>query len=196
MPEIPTDATVQKIRSLCHELAARHGLDEPTRDELCGHLEDKLIGYLSGSVRISEDDALELVRAHFGNADRIARGLRRERSVRFFSWSVEHNRLYTLILIILGLSTTLSTPLGIVLWNQRSPSARGFPNWALPVDVGICGFYVVVIAITVLLRRLRPVVGQRLTRILNYLLLLAPPFGTALGIYGLVAVDKKPQLAN
>jgi hypothetical protein len=71
-------AAVEKIHDLCDELAAKHGLDAGTRDELCGHLEDKLLGYLGGNVRVSEDDALILVRAHFGDADRIASQLGHE----------------------------------------------------------------------------------------------------------------------
>lgn len=77
MPELPHDAAL-KIRSLCHELAVKYRLDDPTRDELCGHMEDKLAGYLSGDVRISEEDALLLVRAHFGDAEQVARRLGRQ----------------------------------------------------------------------------------------------------------------------
>jgi hypothetical protein len=79
MPEISGEPALRKIRSLCQELAARHGLDDAARDELCDHLESKLAGYLDGSVKITEDDALLLVRGHFGDADKIARRLARER---------------------------------------------------------------------------------------------------------------------
>lgn len=82
MPELPHEA-LQKIRSLCHDLAAKYRLDDPTRDELCGHMEDKLAGYLSGDVRVSEEDALLLVRAHFGDAEQVARRLGRQRLVSY-----------------------------------------------------------------------------------------------------------------
>lgn len=75
MADTPEPVAVAKIRGLCGELAARHGLDDQTCDELCGHLEDKLLAYLDGSCRVSEDDALLLVRAHFGEADAIAQKL-------------------------------------------------------------------------------------------------------------------------
>ena len=65
LPELP-ESSAKKIRTLCDDLAARFRLDDATRNELGGHLEDKLAGYLSGEVRISEEDALTLVRAHFG----------------------------------------------------------------------------------------------------------------------------------
>ena len=75
MPEQPSTPVLGQIRSLCAQLADRHGLDDDAREEMCGHLEDKLVGYLSGEVRVSEQDALLLVRAHFGDADRIAGSL-------------------------------------------------------------------------------------------------------------------------
>lgn len=104
MPEQPTESSRQKIRSLCRQLADRHRLDEPTRDELCGHLEDKLSAYLSGELRITEEDALHLVRAHFGDAAQIARRLRREQSgsAEFLSGTIDAARLYTATLILVG----------------------------------------------------------------------------------------------
>lgn len=71
--EKPIDETLRKIRGYCRELADRHGLDEEAREEICGHLEDKLAGYLSGEVRPTEEDALVLARAHFGDAEEVAR---------------------------------------------------------------------------------------------------------------------------
>ncbi|HSZ58298.1 MAG TPA: hypothetical protein VK797_21715 [Tepidisphaeraceae bacterium] len=71
MPEQPDAFAVAKIHELCEQLATRHGLDQQTKEELCGHLEDKLHGYLTGEIRIGEEDALLLVRAHFGDADRV-----------------------------------------------------------------------------------------------------------------------------
>src|SRR4051794_26230096 len=108
MAEQSTDASLLKIRALCRELASKHRLDDATRDELSAHMEDKLLGYLSGEVKITEADALHLVSVHFGDAARVARDLSREdrpaRSDRFLSASVNHARLYTALLIILGVS--------------------------------------------------------------------------------------------
>jgi hypothetical protein len=52
-------------------IAVSHDLDPEIRAELAGHVEDKLIAYLSGQERISEDDAFILVREHFGDPSRI-----------------------------------------------------------------------------------------------------------------------------
>ncbi|HEY8747047.1 MAG TPA: hypothetical protein VIM11_03665 [Tepidisphaeraceae bacterium] len=193
-----TDDAVRKIRDLCQELADRHGLDRELRDEMCGHLEDKLAGYLRGDVRISEDDALLLVRAHFGNAEQIARTIGRESSgaaEKFLTSQVNHARLYSVLAIILGVSTMLTIPLALLVWVQRQyawgPKSPGrIPNWALPWSAAISGMYVVLILLTLFARRLNPGAGRRLTRMLNYVLLPAVPFGTLLGIYGLMKVDK------
>jgi hypothetical protein len=44
-----------------------HNLDEEIRAELYSHMEDKLLGYLSGGEKVTEEDAFILVREHFGN---------------------------------------------------------------------------------------------------------------------------------
>jgi len=75
MPEKLSEQTRAKISKFCAELAANHALDPDTRDEICGHLEDKLAAYVSGEVRPTEEDALVLARAHFGDADRVSRTL-------------------------------------------------------------------------------------------------------------------------
>jgi hypothetical protein len=85
MHESPNQASLEKIRALCRDLAKRRKLDEATRDELCGHLEDKLSGYLSGEVKITEEDALLLVKAHFGDAGEIASRLTNEKE-NVMSW--------------------------------------------------------------------------------------------------------------
>jgi len=71
MPEIPGESS-RKIEAFCRDLALRHDLDAQTADELRGHLEDKILGYLSGEVKLTEEDALLLTAAHFGDAQKIA----------------------------------------------------------------------------------------------------------------------------
>src|SRR5437762_2498695 len=96
-PELP-QSSAGKIRSLCDELARHYRLDDTTRDELRGHLEDKLAAYLSGEQRISEEDALLLVRAHFGDAAQVARRLKRESTASsFWSAHIDPARLYSIV---------------------------------------------------------------------------------------------------
>ncbi len=74
-----TSGSRAKIRALCNELAREHGLEDAAREELCDHMEEKLLDYFSGRVKISEEDALLLVRSHFGDAHQVARQLNEER---------------------------------------------------------------------------------------------------------------------
>ncbi len=67
MPEKLTPETEHRIRELCRNISVAHNLDEEIRAELYSHMEDKLLGYLSGEEKVTEDDALLLVKEHFGN---------------------------------------------------------------------------------------------------------------------------------
>lgn len=72
----PLSQTMQsKIRALCEEIAQRDELDDDIQDELCGHIEDKMLGYLVGKEAVTEDDALLLAAEHFGDT-RNVRNLR------------------------------------------------------------------------------------------------------------------------
>ena len=46
-------------------------LDPAVREEMYGHLEDKLLAYLRGEERLSEADAMVLVREHFGRPETL-----------------------------------------------------------------------------------------------------------------------------
>jgi len=62
------DPDVQaRIRDLCKKISVAHDLDPEIRDELYGHMEDKLLAYLNGEEAVTEDDAFVLVREHFGD---------------------------------------------------------------------------------------------------------------------------------
>jgi hypothetical protein len=117
-----------------------------------------------------------------------------EQTERFWSIRVNHSRLYTTVLVIIGLSTCLTIPLGLFVWYLRQTGAMDrrlvVPDWAVPVSAVICAGYMTAIALTVWLRRTEPAAGRRVTRVLNYALLPAAPFGTLVGIYGLMKVDR------
>lgn len=202
MPESLPEPAVQRIRALCRELSARHVLDDEAREELCGHMEEKLLGYLSGQVKVTEEDAIFLVRAHFGDAGEIARQIRRERAGgsgdRFLSAGVNHDRLYSVLLVVLALGSAFNIPLGLIVWGMRQldpanhPVTR-IPPWLIPAGAVLSAVYLIAITITLTARRLNPDAGRRLTRSLNYALLVAPPFGTILGLYGLLKLDRTPR---
>ncbi|MFP6580919.1 MAG: hypothetical protein VCD00_00015 [Candidatus Hydrogenedentota bacterium] len=57
----------KQARELCSQISVAHDLDSEIQEELYTHVEDKLLGYLSGEVPVTEEDALILVREHFGD---------------------------------------------------------------------------------------------------------------------------------
>ncbi len=65
-----------RIRALCRQISVAHNLDEEIQAELRAHMEDKLLGYISGEERVTEADALILVREHFGDPKYLQRMLR------------------------------------------------------------------------------------------------------------------------
>lgn len=67
MPDKLNPDTCKKIRVICKEISVAHDLDAEIQEELYGHMEDKLIAYLDGEEALTEEDALILVREHFGN---------------------------------------------------------------------------------------------------------------------------------
>lgn len=76
MAERMSEAASQRVKALCAKVVVAHGLDEQIRRELCGHMEDELLAYLTGRQKLSEDDALILVEKHFGDPT-VIRGLLR-----------------------------------------------------------------------------------------------------------------------
>jgi hypothetical protein len=63
------DPVVQeRIRRLCRQISVSYNLDREIQEELYGHMEDKLLAYMAGEEKLTEDDAFILVREHFGDA--------------------------------------------------------------------------------------------------------------------------------
>jgi len=68
--ELNNDAR-QKARDLARQITVAHNLDMEIQEELCGHIEDKLLAYKSGEEPITDDDAFILVREHFGDTETL-----------------------------------------------------------------------------------------------------------------------------
>lgn len=63
--------TRSRIDELCRKISVAHTLDREIQEELRGHMEDKLLAYLNGQEPLTEDDALLLVREHFGDPAKL-----------------------------------------------------------------------------------------------------------------------------
>jgi hypothetical protein len=72
-----TPETAERLRSLSERITIARGLDDDIRAELAAHMEDKLLAYLSGAEKLTEEDAFVLVREHFGNADNLKKLLKK-----------------------------------------------------------------------------------------------------------------------
>jgi hypothetical protein len=76
MPDTLSPLIAKKLRTLCHRISSSHHLDPEAERTLYAGMESKLLAYLSGAEKLTEADALILVREHFGNADNLKRLLR------------------------------------------------------------------------------------------------------------------------
>lgn len=72
MGEFVSPEAQEAIETMAREISVSHRLDPEIQEELASHMEDKLCGYLSGEERLSEEDALVLVREHFGDPEEVS----------------------------------------------------------------------------------------------------------------------------
>lgn len=62
-----SEQTRRRIADHCRRIAVAQSLDPEIQRELAGHMEDKILGYLSGEERLSEEDAFVIARERFGD---------------------------------------------------------------------------------------------------------------------------------
>jgi len=196
MRESPSQSSIDKIRALCGQMAESQSLDEATRDELCGHLEDKLAGYLSGDVKITEEDALLLVRAHFGDAERIGRqleGVRKETVMSRWLWMLACAGLFSFVAVI---SPEMSGAMGVWLmvlagmaieriWQSDSAFSRdlraGWPLYFGPIAI-LCGPAIILPALAKIKQERIPFIQAFGPLLLGSIILLAGFYFLTVGI--------------
>jgi hypothetical protein len=102
--------------------------------------------------------------------------------------AARHNRIYASLLIAVAFLCVAET-LFLIRFSRRpsvSPDAAGI----FQADAWLFGAYAAAIVLNLIIRLAAPRAGRVTTKALNFALLLLVPFGTALGIYGLMKVDK------
>ena len=66
-----SEAMKRTIREFCSHITEGYNVDDDTCEELYGHIEDRMLDYLSGEEPLTEEDAFVLVREHFGEPIRV-----------------------------------------------------------------------------------------------------------------------------
>jgi hypothetical protein len=174
------------------------------RDELLAHI--LAVFEAECHKRGDETLAIEATLRRFGDTAEIADDLRASiTAAGYVGWlrdhffftimgfdMFDHNRVYNILIFLLGLFCLSSA--AFVLFLMGLPiDARPHtlaPQWSLPVMAVINGVYLLAITATLAIRLSKATVGKQFTKIMNWLFLVAPPFGTALGMYGLFVVDR------
>ena len=108
-----------------------------------------------------------------------------------------HNRLYNIFVALLAVYCLSSFSFVLLLMGmpQDARPHTLVPEWSLPFLAIINGLYLLALTVTFTVRLTKPSIGNRITTIMNWLFLIAPPFGTALGAYGLWKVDREQEPA-
>lgn len=115
----------QRMQVLCRKIAVAHDLDAEIQRELYGHMEDKLLAYLAGEELITEDDALILVQAHFGDPATLKDCLREVHTVPATLSLLR--RLLAIVVLTAGVSFSFSLVLrtvGLLLFSFIETEAQ------------------------------------------------------------------------
>jgi hypothetical protein len=104
------------------------------------------------------------------------------------STTARHNRIYTALLIALAVFCALG--MVSIFSLSRSPTMPPESRSTFQMIIWIYAVLIAAMVATLILRGVAPPAGRIATMALNVILLIVFPFGTALGIYGLLKVDK------
>jgi len=159
-------------------------------DELESHLRDEVEYRIRSGLEVQH--AFEAAVHNIGQAHELKSEFRKVRNP-----MINHNRVYTIALAAFGLCNVIIIVFQLVLaravgGNLNEPMGR-YPAWSIPWLFALICVYTGLIVWTLFARRYRPELGRRLSRILNWALLPALPAGTVIGIYGLLATDRKEK---
>lgn len=104
------------------------------------------------------------------------------------SAAARHNRIYGALLMALALF--LAMGMVSLFFVSRNPTFSPESRGVLEMIIGVYAVLMAAMVVTLILRGVAPRAGRIATMGLNIVLLIVFPFGTALGIYGLLKVDK------
>src|SRR4051812_1507770 len=102
-----------------------------------------------------------------------------------------HNLIYTNILIVLAFFCILA--MISMTFMTRNPAIKPESRWVFQMTAAIYAMFAAAMITTLILRGVAPHAGRIATKALNIILLILFPFGTVIGISGLLKVDKDTQ---
>ena len=108
----------------------------------------------------------------------------------------KHDRIYAILLTLYAFCMvfTIGTFQYMkVLLKAANTTENAVSTSAITYVMYICGCIAAFAFLTLLLRYTKPTLGSIFTKALNIFLLINFPLGTALGIYGLMKVDREPK---
>jgi hypothetical protein len=204
-----SDTTYTELRQLVEQIV------QPVRASLSRKrdMQEELLAHVLAVFeeewdrRGDEQAALQGTVARFGNPTELSDEL--QESIPLFGYTgwllgfvfsfllgcrmVKHNRLYNILLVLLGVNLLCGLVLLVFLLGMPPDNRPRMlvPQWSLPFLAFTQGFYLLAIIATLAVRTSRHPLGKRLTTAMNYLFLIAPPIGTVLGLYGLWKVDRE-----
>ena len=141
MTESISPKTQTRIDSLLREIAAGQHIDADTIDELRVHMEEKYLAYMTGAETITEDDAMLLMREHFGKPEVIRACFEEHRErvtpMLFFRWFSAAAIMFVVCMIIqtmlqVEIAQIITLLLMILpLWFWRVREEKGLKVWYL-----------------------------------------------------------------
>src|SRR5207253_7113836 len=98
-----------------------------------------------------------------------------------------HNLIYTIVLIVFAFFCAVGM-IGMTFMS-RNPRIAPESRWVFQMTVAVYALLLAAMVTTLILRGVAPRAGRIATKSLNIILLIVIPFGTVIGIYGLIKVD-------
>jgi hypothetical protein len=168
----------------------------------CGALLDELESHLRDEIEHQSQSGSNLEQSfqcaveQLGHADALHVEFNKVRTTN--GDNMNHNRIYAATLWVFAVYNTIIIVCGLYYWRvlgQTNEPIGRYPGWALKWMFALTCVYTVLIVATLLARRKDHEAGERLSRVLNWLMLAAVPGGTLIGLYGLFFVDKQKTIA-
>lgn len=163
-------------------------------DELESHLRDEVEHLMRSGL--NSEQAFQSAVERLGRAEILQPEFTKVRTSK--EDPMNHNRIYSATLWIFAVYNSVIIAAGLYYWRvlgQTNEPMGRYPAWALKWMFALTCVYTVLIVATLVARRKGDKLSERLSRVLNWLMLAALPGGTVIGLYGLFFVDKRKALS-